>query len=211
MWQSIILSLIIPTFFYALFNAADSSTLHFINICNNPNWNALPHLRNAIPCLLQFLPLLPLVNLIQGNFNLHCSYWNPDVEHDDLLGWSLINSLTTIGLSLVNDDGEHTFFQGANCLQVGLHLLLWRSATWDLPILKMICLVTIPDQIKSALSRFGSIDPPKWCLIQQQFFILARIITGFPTFLLPPEWGSLQVMQRWLISQSPPHFWGVMR
>ena len=69
-----------------------------------------------------FLPLLPSVCHIQGNFNLHCSYWDPDVKHDDPLGWSLINALTAIGLLPINDDSEHTFFHAPHCPQV-LNLL----------------------------------------------------------------------------------------
>ena len=101
---------------FSLFNSVDKTTLYFINLYQNPNRNAPVHLCNAVPCLLQFLSLLPSVHLIQGDFNVHCSYWDPDIEHDDPLGWSLISELTAIGLSLVNDDGDHTF----SVLPIGL-------------------------------------------------------------------------------------------
>ena len=48
-------------FLFSLFNSADNSTIHFINLYNNPNRSAPSHLRNAVECLLQFLPLLPSI------------------------------------------------------------------------------------------------------------------------------------------------------
>ena len=77
------------------------------------------------------------MRLIQGDFNLHCSYWDPEVEHDDPLRWTLISHLTAIGLSLVNDDGEHTFFQGADHPQV-LNLL-WLHEDTSLLLTVDIC------------------------------------------------------------------------
>ena len=106
--------------------------LHFINLYNNPNRAAPARLRFAIPCLLQFLPLLPTVRLIQGDFNLHCSYWDPLVEHDDPLGWQVINDLTVLGLALVNDDGIATFFWPPYHLQV--LDLLWLHEDAPLPL-----------------------------------------------------------------------------
>ena len=60
-------------FLCSLFNSNDNSTLHFINLYQNPNHEAPGHLRHAVPCLLQFLPLLPSVCLIQGDFNVKTS------------------------------------------------------------------------------------------------------------------------------------------
>ena len=115
-----------------MFNPSDNTTLHFINLYNNPNCAAPGHLHFAIPCLLQFLPLLLSVRLIQGDFNLHCSYWDPLVEHDDALGWRIINDLTVLGLALVNDDRNATFFRPPNRLQV--LDLLWLHKDASLPL-----------------------------------------------------------------------------
>ena len=70
--------------------------LHFINIYNNPNHGAPAHLHHVILCLLQFLPLLPLVRLVQGDFNLHCSYWDPDVKRNDPLVFHLLTMMVHI-------------------------------------------------------------------------------------------------------------------
>ena len=59
-------------FLCTLFNPADNTML---NLNNNPNQAVPQHLRNAVTCLLQFLPLLSSIHLIQGDFNLHCSFW----------------------------------------------------------------------------------------------------------------------------------------
>ena len=96
-------------FLFSLFNSSDNSTLHFINLYNNPNQAAPYHLRNAVDCLLQFLPLVPSIRLIQGDFNLHCSFWDPLVDSDDPLSWRVINQLCARGLSLVNDKGSPTY------------------------------------------------------------------------------------------------------
>ena len=119
-------------FLCSLFNSNDNLILHFINLYQNPNHAAPNHLWQAVPCLLQFLPLVPSVWLIQGNFNLHCSYWDPHIEYDDPLGWAVINTLTAIGLALVNDDGDATFFRPPNCPQV--LDLVWLHEDASLPL-----------------------------------------------------------------------------
>ena len=117
---------------FSLFNPVDHSTLYFINLYQNPSRSAPSHLRHTVPCLLQFLLLLPSVRLIQGDFNIHCSYWDPNVKHDDPLGWSVINALTALGLSLVNNEGEHTFFHANNRPQV--LDLVWLHEDVSLPL-----------------------------------------------------------------------------
>ena len=104
-------------FLCSLFNPADKVTLNFINLYNNPNCAAPHHLRNVVECLLQFLPLLPSIRLIQGNFNLHCSFWDPLVDTDKPLAWGVINQLCARGLALVNDDGVPMFFHPLSVLR----------------------------------------------------------------------------------------------
>ena len=119
-------------FLCSLFNPADNTTLNFINLYNNPNHVAPQHLQNAVTCLLQFLPLLSSIHLIQGDFNLHCSFWDPLVDSDDPIAWRLINDLCACGLALVNDDGIPTFFCPPNRPQV--LDLVWLHEDASLPL-----------------------------------------------------------------------------
>ena len=58
------------------------------------------------------------IQLIQGNFNLHCSYWDEDSNDNLPLAWELIRALHKCQLSLVNDELIPTFYHSNHRPQV---------------------------------------------------------------------------------------------
>ena len=97
---------------FTVCNTSSNSTLSFINQYNNPNRDAMPPLHNCVPTLLQCLPLVQSLRLCQGDFNLHCSYWDENLQRDNNLSWEVINALNSVRLSLVNDESTPTFYRG---------------------------------------------------------------------------------------------------
>ena len=71
-----------------------------------------------IPTLLNQLHCIAHIQLIQGNFNLHCSFWDEDTNENPSLAWSLIRGLHDRQLSLVNDESIPTFYHRNNRPQV---------------------------------------------------------------------------------------------
>ena len=67
-------------------------------------------LKNTIPTLLSQLHRITNIQLIQGDFNLHCSYWDKETNENPSLAWSLIQALHDHQLSLVNDESTPTFY-----------------------------------------------------------------------------------------------------
>ena len=97
-------------------------TLHvkyaYINVYANPNRNCADMLKDTIHTLLSLLHRIAMVQLIQGDFNLHCSYWDEETHDNPSLAWSLIRGLHECQLSLVNDESIPTFYHQHNQPQV---------------------------------------------------------------------------------------------
>ena len=83
----------------------------YINVYANPNRNCAAALQHTVPTLLQLLHQVSHVQLIQGDFNLHCSFWDENTHDNPSLAWSLIRELNDRQLSLVNDESIPTFYQ----------------------------------------------------------------------------------------------------
>ena len=69
------------------------ATYAYLNIYTNPNRNCDNKLKNTVPMLLNLLHQIEHVQLIQGDFNLHCSYWDKATMDNPSLAWSLVRGL----------------------------------------------------------------------------------------------------------------------
>ena len=68
----------------------------------------------AIHTLLHFLPNADDLMLLQGDFNLHSSDWDPQVLQTPRIATDLMAALTLSELTLVNDDGLPTWHHKHN-------------------------------------------------------------------------------------------------
>ena len=93
-------------------------TVTYINLYTNPNRACHPMLKNTIPALLQNLYKVDHIQLIQGDFNLHCHYWDEGFPDNPTLAWDLIGAFHDHHLSLVNYKSIPTFYHPNHRLQV---------------------------------------------------------------------------------------------
>ena len=96
------------------YDPALRQTHMYINVYANPNRDCPFPLQNTIPMLLAQLYKLNNVQLIQGDFNLHCSYWDDESNKNPSLAWDMIRTLHNFQLSLVNDESILTFYHHSN-------------------------------------------------------------------------------------------------
>ena len=92
------------------YDPTSNVTVTYINLYANPNRNSPPSLKNTIPMLLLNLHWVDYVHVIQGDFNLHCHYWDKDSNDNPALAWDMIWSFHDRHLSLVNDESIPTFY-----------------------------------------------------------------------------------------------------
>ena len=91
------------------FNPVTNTTLAYINVYANPNRSCHPLLKRMVPTLIQNLYKLDAIHLIQGDFNLHCHYWDEESTENPTLAWELIRALHNKQLLLVNNELVPTF------------------------------------------------------------------------------------------------------
>ena len=58
------------------YDPSNRKTSSYLNIYANPNRDCPPLLKNTIPTLIAQLYKLSNIQVIQGDFNLHCHYWD---------------------------------------------------------------------------------------------------------------------------------------
>ena len=100
------------------FDIHTDTTYAFINVYANPNRECHHSLKNTIPVLLQNLHRLKNIQIVQGDFNLHCAYWDEETQDNPAVAWDLIRGLQEQRLSLVNDESIPTFFHANHRPQV---------------------------------------------------------------------------------------------
>ena len=100
------------------YDPSHHTTTIYINLYANPNRDCAASLKNMIPTLLSQLYKLPSVHLIQGDFNLHCHYWDKTSNKNPSLAWDLIRTLHDSQMSLVNDKSIPTFYRANHRPQV---------------------------------------------------------------------------------------------
>ena len=105
---------------FMMFCYDDSShvTYAFINVYANPNRDCPVFLKNTIATLLAQLCRISNLQILQGNFNLHCTYWDEHSSDNPPLAWDLIRALHDKQMSLVNDESVPTFHQHGHQPQV---------------------------------------------------------------------------------------------
>ena len=105
---------------FAMFCYDPSSNImaSYVNVYANPNRDAHRSLHNTIPTLRSQLYKLSNLHLIQGDFNLHCPYWDESSTDNPPLAWELIRTFHDKNLFLVNDESIPTFFRTNNRPQV---------------------------------------------------------------------------------------------
>ena len=86
------------------------NTYAYINVYANPNRGCLDTLKNTIPTLLGQIHRISHIQLIQGDFNLHCSFWDEESPDNPPLAWSLIRTFHDCHLSLINNKSIPTFY-----------------------------------------------------------------------------------------------------
>ena len=108
-----------PNIFVMLcFDPSTRITRSFINLYANPNRDCQRALSNTVPVFIQNLHKVNRPQLIQGDFNLHCSYWDEETPDNPSLAWDLIRGLHEHRLSLVNDESIPTFYRSNHRPQV---------------------------------------------------------------------------------------------
>ncbi|KAF8657428.1 hypothetical protein AX14_007880, partial [Amanita brunnescens Koide BX004] len=78
-----------------------------INVYNRPGSG-----NKAILSLLQAVPAITNVAVVQGDFNLHSPLWNERITRGSGLATELFNGLSDCSLNLVNDEGAPTWTNG---------------------------------------------------------------------------------------------------
>ena len=105
-------------FMMLCFDPSTRITRSFINVYTNPNRDCHHALSNTVPVFIQNLHKVNRPQLVQGDFNLHCSYWDEDMTDNLALAWDLICALHEHRLSLVNDESIPTFYRSNHHPQV---------------------------------------------------------------------------------------------
>ena len=90
------------------YDPSSATTMAYINVYANPNRDCPSALKNTIPTLLLQLYKLSNLRLIQGDFNLHCPYWDESSADNPPLAWELIRCFHDKQLSLINDESIPT-------------------------------------------------------------------------------------------------------
>ncbi|PFH46676.1 hypothetical protein AMATHDRAFT_7514 [Amanita thiersii Skay4041] len=85
--------------------SGQTSTL--VNVYNNPFKGPK---NDAIKCIIDKLPSLPHINLIQGDFNLHHSAWDTSVNTTSDIGTSLLQTTFLQNLSLITPPSFPTHY-----------------------------------------------------------------------------------------------------
>ena len=92
------------------FKALYFCTYAYLNIYANPNRDCTPSLKCTIESLITHLHRVPNIQVIQGDFNLHCTYWDENSDQNLSLAWDMIQAFHKRQMSLVNDESIPTFF-----------------------------------------------------------------------------------------------------
>ena len=100
------------------YDPSSDSTMSYINVYANPNRDCPSALKNTILTLLAQLYKLSNIRLVQGDFNLHCPYWDDSSLDNPQIAWELIRCFHDRQLSLVNDESVPTFYRTNNRPQV---------------------------------------------------------------------------------------------
>ena len=100
------------------YDPSSDQTTSFINIYANPNRDCALILKDTIPTLLSQLYKVPNVHLIQGDFNLHCTYWDESSTENPPLAWDLIRCFHDLQLSLINNESIPMFYRANNRPQI---------------------------------------------------------------------------------------------
>ena len=100
------------------YDSVSDTTMAYLNVYANPNRDCPNALKNTIPTLLAQLYKVSNLCLVQGDFNLHCPYWDDSLDDNPPIAWELIRCLHDKQLSLINDESVPTFFHANNRPQV---------------------------------------------------------------------------------------------
>jgi hypothetical protein len=78
-----------------------------VNVYNRPGSG-----NKAVGSLLQVVPAITNIAVVQGDFNLHSPLWDDRVSRGSGLATELFNTLSDCSLNLVNDEGDPTWTNG---------------------------------------------------------------------------------------------------
>ena len=84
-----------------------------INVYNRPGSG-----NRAVLSLLQVVPTITNIAIIQGDFNLHSPLWDERITKGSGLATELFNDLSDCSLNLVNDEGDPTWTNGKGSYSV---------------------------------------------------------------------------------------------
>ena len=105
--------------------------------------------------LISQLHRIANLQVLQGDFNLHCAYWDEETSDNPSLTWDLIRTLHDQQLSLLNDESVPTFYRHGDCPQV-LDLIWVNDAVFSWHDVDVIYDITGPDvDHKTLLLRIG--------------------------------------------------------
>ncbi|KAF8686575.1 hypothetical protein AX14_003852 [Amanita brunnescens Koide BX004] len=84
-----------------------------INVYNRPGSG-----NRALNSLLQVVPTITNIAVVQGDFNLHSPLWDERISRGSGLTTELFNNLSDCSLNLVNDEGSPTWTNGKGSFSV---------------------------------------------------------------------------------------------
>ncbi|KAF8677319.1 hypothetical protein AX14_004805 [Amanita brunnescens Koide BX004] len=94
-------------------NTLKNMDFSLVNVYNRPGSG-----NKAVLSLLQLVPTLTNIAIVQGDFNLHLPLWDERITKGSGLATELFNSLSDCSLNIVNDDGDPTWTNGKGSFSV---------------------------------------------------------------------------------------------
>ena len=85
-------------------NLKRSDFFNLVNIYNRPGTR-----HSAVLSLLNVIPVLSNVAVVQGDFNIHSPLWDPAITATSGLAEQLFGTFSDLELNLTNDEGDHTW------------------------------------------------------------------------------------------------------
>ncbi|KAF8688256.1 hypothetical protein AX14_003488, partial [Amanita brunnescens Koide BX004] len=85
-------------------NLKRSNFFSLVNVYNRPGTR-----HSAILSLLNVIPTLSNVAVVQGDFNIHSPLWDPAITATSGLAEQLFGAFSDLELNLTNDEGDHTW------------------------------------------------------------------------------------------------------
>ncbi|ETW79536.1 hypothetical protein HETIRDRAFT_49492, partial [Heterobasidion irregulare TC 32-1] len=125
--------------------------LYILNVYNDADCTALHYLNARVH-------VLPAIDIMMGDLNLHNNIWDPAYSHNDHAVTELLDFTNSLGLVLLNTDGQPTHVPHARGMV--------RTST-------IIDLIFVAGRIVEAPTTIFFIDPDGWLLSDHNPLLLS--------------------------------------